>query len=98
MRAVDPAPSAKKTPPSGYVWGLLAALTCPCHLPLLAVLLAGTAGGAIVSEHLYLIVVDSRPDGGGLVRGLMSRILLERQLVIAQDAAAPHRVERSDVG
>ena len=51
MRAADPAPPAKKTPPSGYVWGLLAALTCPCHLPLVVVLLAGTAAGAIVNEH-----------------------------------------------
>ena len=32
--------------------GLLALLTCPCHLPILALLLSGTAAGALLSEHL----------------------------------------------
>lgn len=34
-----------------YTWGVLAALTCPCHLPVLAAVLAGTSAGAFVSEH-----------------------------------------------
>jgi mercuric ion transport protein len=34
-----------------YIWGALALLTCPCHLPLLAVALAGTSAGAFVSAH-----------------------------------------------
>lgn len=34
-----------------YAWGVLAALACPCHLPLLAVVLTGTSAGAVVSEH-----------------------------------------------
>lgn len=34
-----------------YAWGVLAALTCPCHLPLLVVVLAGTSAGAVLSEH-----------------------------------------------
>ena len=42
----DPAPSWRT-----YAWGVLAALTCPYHLPLLAILLAGTSAGAVVSEH-----------------------------------------------
>ncbi|KRP76220.1 mercury resistance protein, partial [Pseudomonas lactis] len=37
-----------------YTWGVLAALTCPCHLPVLALLLSGTAAGAFVSEHWSL--------------------------------------------
>lgn len=37
--------------PVGYVLGLLALLTCPCHLPILAVALSGTAAGALLSEH-----------------------------------------------
>jgi mercuric ion transport protein len=34
-----------------YIWGSLAVLTCPCHLPLLAVVLAGTSVGAFVGDH-----------------------------------------------
>nr|CAC80082.1 Urf-1 protein [Pseudomonas sp.] len=37
-----------------YTWGVLAALTCPCHLPVLALLLSGTAAGAFVSEQWSL--------------------------------------------
>lgn len=33
---------------------LLAALTCPCHVPLLAVLLAGTAVGGLIADNLVL--------------------------------------------
>ena len=41
----------------GYAWGVLAALTCPCHLPVLALLLAGTAVGALISQHMALAVM-----------------------------------------
>jgi mercuric ion transport protein len=34
-----------------YTWGALAVLTCPCHLPLLAAVLAGTSLGAFVGDH-----------------------------------------------
>ena len=37
---------------AGYALGVLALLTCPCHLPILALLLSGTAAGALLSEHL----------------------------------------------
>ena len=36
---------------TGYLWGGLAVLTCPCHLPILAVVLAGTTAGAFLGEH-----------------------------------------------
>ncbi|WP_228290260.1 broad-spectrum mercury transporter MerE [Klebsiella pneumoniae] len=36
---------------SGYLWGALAVLTCPCHLPILAAVLAGTTAGAFLGEH-----------------------------------------------
>lgn len=36
---------------TGYLWAVLAILTCPCHLPLLAVVLAGTTAGAVLSQH-----------------------------------------------
>lgn len=39
---------------STYTWSVLAALTCPCHLPILALLLSGTAAGALLTEHLLV--------------------------------------------
>lgn len=30
---------------------MLAALTCPCHLPILAAVLAGTTVGAFLGDH-----------------------------------------------
>ena len=36
---------------AGYLWGALAVLTCPCHLPILAIVLAGTTAGAFIGEH-----------------------------------------------
>lgn len=41
----------------GYAWGVVAALTCPCHLPVLALLLSGTAVGALISDHMGLAVI-----------------------------------------
>ena len=43
--------SLKNKPISGYLWGGLAVLTCPCHLPVLAVVMAGTTAGAYVGEQ-----------------------------------------------
>ena len=39
-------PSETHKPITGYLWGGLAVLTCPCHLPILAVVLAGTTACA----------------------------------------------------
>ena len=54
MRNADQAASTKVSRSRAYTWGVLAALTCPCHLPVLALLLSGTAAGAFVSEHWSL--------------------------------------------
>ena len=35
----------------GYVYVLLAVVTCPCHLPIFAVLLSGSAVGAFLRDH-----------------------------------------------
>lgn len=40
-----------------YVMGLLAVLTCPCHLPVLLLLLSGTAAGAFRQENTGLAVL-----------------------------------------
>lgn len=34
-----------------YAWAVLAVVSCPCHLPLLAIALAGTGMGALLSKH-----------------------------------------------
>lgn len=51
MGDFDEAISSKGSRWDAYVWGGLAVLTCPCHLPLLAALLAGTTAGAVIGEH-----------------------------------------------
>ncbi|MDX1554434.1 MAG: broad-spectrum mercury transporter MerE [Xanthomonadales bacterium] len=34
-----------------YLWRALAAVTCPCHAPILAAVLAGTTAGAFISQY-----------------------------------------------
>lgn len=36
---------------AGYGLALIAVITCPCHLPILLLLLSGTAAGAFVAEY-----------------------------------------------
>lgn len=50
-------PPATRKPPTGYLWGALAVLTCPCHLPVLAILLTGTSVGAFLADHLGIAVL-----------------------------------------
>ncbi len=35
----------------GYLYALLAVVTCPCHLPVLALLFSGSAVGALLSDN-----------------------------------------------
>lgn len=51
MENFDEAKPNKGSRWGAYVWGVLAVLTCPCHLPLLVVVLAGTTAGAFISEY-----------------------------------------------
>lgn len=51
MSAPENLPPATRSPITGYLWGVLAVLTCPCHLPILAAVLAGTTAGAFLGEH-----------------------------------------------
>ena len=44
-------PSETRKPITGYLWGALAVLTCPCHLPILAIVLAGTTAGRGTTTH-----------------------------------------------
>jgi len=36
---------------SGYLNGLFALLTCPCHIPIYAMLLSGTAVGSLLAAN-----------------------------------------------
>jgi len=49
--------AASRTKRGGILWGALAVITCPCHLPVLAVLLSGTALGALLREHFTSTLV-----------------------------------------
>lgn len=51
MNGPENLPPEPRRPVIGYLWGVLAALTCPCHLPILAAVLAGTTAGAFLGEH-----------------------------------------------
>lgn len=46
-----------RRPSRAYLLLGLAALTCPCHLPLLLVILAGTALAGALREHFALAFV-----------------------------------------
>ena len=51
MNSPERLPSETHKPFTGYLWGALAVLTCPCHLPILAIVLAGTTAGAFIGEY-----------------------------------------------
>ena len=40
----------------GYLYALLALVTCPCHLPLFVLLFSGSAVGALLNEHFTVAV------------------------------------------
>lgn len=40
-----------------YVMAAVAVITCPCHLPILLLALAGTGFGAALKDHLGLAVI-----------------------------------------
>lgn len=40
-----------------YAMTAVAVITCPCHLPILAAVLGGTALGAAITEHMGIAVV-----------------------------------------
>ncbi|HHK3947716.1 TPA: broad-spectrum mercury transporter MerE, partial [Pseudomonas aeruginosa] len=48
MNSPERLPTETHKPFTGYLWGALAVLTCPCHLPILAIVLAGTTAGAFI--------------------------------------------------
>ncbi|MGH8790930.1 MAG: hypothetical protein ACREYA_38545 [Cupriavidus necator] len=49
MSDIDNTPPRKSF--ASYLWGALAVVTCPCHLPLLAIVLPGAAAGSFIGDH-----------------------------------------------
>ena len=44
--------STQTPAPRRGVWVLLAAVTCPCHVPIYVALLSGTAAGSLLSDNM----------------------------------------------
>ena len=57
MNRPEHVPVETRKPITGYLWGALAVLTCPCHLPILAAVLASTTAGAFIGEHWGIAAV-----------------------------------------
>jgi mercuric ion transport protein len=51
MNSPERMPVETHKPFTGYLWGALAVLTCPCHLPILVAVLPSTTTGAFIREH-----------------------------------------------
>ncbi len=49
IRTRDPAPARHRR--WNWALGFLALITCPCHVPLLALALSGTTAGALLAVH-----------------------------------------------
>lgn len=60
MNSPERMPSVTHKPFTGYLWGALAVLTC--HLPILAVVLAGTTAGAFIGEHWGIAALTLMPQ------------------------------------
>ncbi|MBS2132271.1 broad-spectrum mercury transporter MerE (plasmid) [Burkholderia thailandensis] len=56
MRSPDPTASSRPRWRT-WMWGALAVLTCPCHLPILIALLSGTMVGAFVTDHVVVALL-----------------------------------------
>ena len=41
----------------GYVYAVATAILCPCHMPVWAILLGGSAAGAIVDQYFWSIAL-----------------------------------------
>lgn len=58
----------------GWALGVLAALTCPCHLPIVLALLGSTAfGGALAAHQLWLFAAMSLIFTGAIAGLLLGR-------------------------
>jgi hypothetical protein len=50
-------PSCFESKTKGYVYAVITAIACPCHLPLLGIYLGTSAAGAFFAQYFILLVV-----------------------------------------
>ena len=93
------APDVRKMENRGLMWMIGAFVFCPCHLPLtlgaLALLLGGTAAGALLRAHPYIAaIVVTLLWAAGTWRGLIlvrrASAFAARQAPFAEPASASH--------
>jgi mercuric ion transport protein len=53
----EPDPEFPENKGKGYLFAVIAVITCPCHLPVTALFLGGTAAGALFAQYFILFVV-----------------------------------------
>ena len=41
----------------GYLYAVITAVICPCHLPLIGVFLGGSAAGALFAQYFVLLAI-----------------------------------------
>lgn len=41
----------------GYLYAVLTAVFCPCHLPWLGIVLGGSAAGALLERHFWPLAI-----------------------------------------
>lgn len=41
----------------GWVYAILTAIACPCHLPVLGIILGGSAAGVFFQQHFWTLAV-----------------------------------------
>ncbi|MBO2007385.1 broad-spectrum mercury transporter MerE [Serratia marcescens] len=51
MNSPERMPAETHKPFTGYLWVRWRCSPVPCHLPILAIVLAGTTAGAFIGEH-----------------------------------------------
>ncbi len=86
-------------PPRGntkkYLSLSLAALTCPCHAPILVAVLAGTALGGWVSQHLGVVILAM---AGIFILSLLYGLRAGRSQTVVSQTVAPGEPETDTEG
>jgi mercuric ion transport protein len=58
MTKVDQLMHAQSPKRKGYLHLTIAALTCPCHVPIYLAIFGGTALGALLQENLLVVILS----------------------------------------
>ena len=50
-------PACSDSKGKGYLYAVMTAILCPCHLPLVGLFLGGGAAGALFAQHFMLLAI-----------------------------------------